>query len=176
MRRALRFDVPVLLLSLIPSTSFAPYHDSPATSLAPVELVADGFRRPTGVAVDQAGAIFVSEERAGRITRLAPDGTRTIISAGFDHPIGLAVDPQGRLLIVEQGRGRLWRLEPTGSRTLLASGIKDPRWVAVAQDGTVYITARATSPQRALSATVAIIRTTARVGALGTMTTPTRAM
>ena len=39
MRRALRFGVPVLLLSLIPSTSFAPDHDSPATSLAPVELV-----------------------------------------------------------------------------------------------------------------------------------------
>src|SRR5438128_1761548 len=133
MRRPLSHGALVILLSLIPAAASAPGSGATATSLAPVELVADGFHGPAGVAVDQAGAIFVSERKAGRITRLTPDGRRTVLLAGLDRPLGLAVDLRGRLLIVEEGTGRLWRLEPTGARTLLASDMKDPRWIASGQ-------------------------------------------
>ena len=137
MRRAFTVAPLVALLTFLPSTSHAPAHRVHA--LAPVELVADGFRQPAGVLVDEPGAIFVSDRKAGTITRIAPDGSRALIVTGLKRPVGLALD-QGRLLIAEAGRGRVLRLEPSGALTVLASGIKHPRWLA-ADEGTVYVSA-----------------------------------
>src|SRR5439155_2890541 len=109
MRRFVSRGVLVLLLTLVPSTGFAPGRVSSTTSLAPVEVVASRLRGPVGVAVEQAGSIVVSQGEAGSVTRITTDGRRSTVVTGLDHPMGLAVDHQGRLLIVEEGRGRLWQ-------------------------------------------------------------------
>ena len=134
-RKGLRFLFPLLIL--IPSLYFLfPFSSDPSDhsridALAPVEIVAERFREPTGVAVDQTGAIFVSDRGSGDIFRIVGADIRAI-ATGLRKPVGLAFNGQGRLLIVEETRGRLLRLETDSRLTVLAQRMKKPRWVAVA--------------------------------------------
>lgn len=79
----------------------------PITALAPVEIYADGFSDLRGLAVDEAGHVFVADGEAGTVTRIAPDLTQTIVASGLERPIGLAFDAQGHLLIAEERAGRV---------------------------------------------------------------------
>ena len=77
--------------------------------------VADGLFRPTGVAVDAGGAVYVTDDR-GRIVALAPTGTaRTLAgsfsgfrdgpgeAAHFRRPWGVAVAGEERLVVADTG-------------------------------------------------------------------------
>ena len=110
-------------------------------ALAPFEVVAEGFREPMGVVVDESGAIFVSDRKAGKVLKIT-EGTKQPIITGLKRPVGLAFDTDGRLLVVEEKTGFLLRLETDGRLTILAEGMRKPRWMAVARDGTVYISAQ----------------------------------
>lgn len=107
MRRAPSVGVLVILLGLIPSIGSAPSRVPTVASLAPVELVADGLRGQVGVAVDQAGAIFVSEQKAGNgsftihvysADLSQPNGhiqTTRIAASGSTSSHGFTVAPDG---------------------------------------------------------------------------------
>lgn len=116
-----------LLLSslyfLIPISS-SPSDHSRIDALAPVEVVAERFREPTGVAVDGAGAIFVSDRGSGDVFRIVGADIRPIVT-GLRNPVGIAFNGQGRLLIVEETRGRLLRLESDNRLTVLAQRMKN---------------------------------------------------
>jgi len=115
----------------------------PAVSaLAPVEIVAEGLGHLRGVAVNESGAVFVTDAKAGTLLRVAPDGARALVMERLRHPVGVAVDREGRLVVVEEGRRQVLRLETGGGATSLISGIGHPRWVAVAPDGHLYVTAK----------------------------------
>ena len=68
------------------------------------------FARPTNLAVDAAGNIYVSDTLNGRIQKLSPTG-ELLLSFGspgdrpgnFARPKGLAVDGQGRIYVVDAG-------------------------------------------------------------------------
>jgi len=68
-RKGLRFLLPLLLL--LPALYFflaglsEPSNPTEIEALAPVEIVAGGFREPTGVVVDQQGVIFLSDQKDG---------------------------------------------------------------------------------------------------------------
>ncbi len=109
-------------------------------ALAPIETVAEGFKEPTGLAVDSSGALFVSDRKSGEVFKL--NGQIHSLVSNLKNPVGLGFDTSGRLLIVEERTGRLLRLEGDGSLTVLAQGMKKPRWVAVAEDGALFITAQ----------------------------------
>jgi len=109
-------------------------------ALAPIETVAEGFKEPTGLAVDSSGALFVSDRKSGEVFKL--NGQIHSLVSNLKSPVGLGFDTSGRLLIVEERTGRLLRLEGDGSLTVLAQGMKKPRWVAVAEDGALFITAQ----------------------------------
>jgi RHS repeat-associated protein len=140
MRRGFTIAPLVLVISILAPTAAAAERIRPLA--LPVEPAAKGFEKPVGVVVDQAGgAIFVSDRKAGTVTRVAPDGSKTPILTGLKKPMGVALDGDGRLLIAEEGRDRLLRLEPSGTLTVLASGMRDPRWIAVGDDGALYVSA-----------------------------------
>ena len=92
--------------------------------------------------MDSAGNVFVADRALGSVTRIAPDGSRTLVASGLERPVGLAVDPTGRLLIAEERAARVVRRDAGGALTPLVTGIKQPRWLAVRPDGTLYIAAR----------------------------------
>ena len=107
-----------------------------------IEVVAGGFKDPVGVAVDGDGSIVVSDRKADTITRIAPDGRRTVLVRGLEGPAGVAFDPDGGLLIVEERGRRVLRRDPSGSLAVVVSGVVGPRWIAAAPDGTVYLSAK----------------------------------
>lgn len=102
---------------------------------------------PSGLAVDKAGNILVSERGSSatsgghRVRRIEPDGSIVTVagigSAGFSgdggpaataalsDPHGLTLDPEGRLYIVDQGNGRIRRIDTDGKiQTIVGGGTK----------------------------------------------------
>jgi RHS repeat-associated protein len=130
-----------------PSTAAAA--SAPVTALAPVEIWADGFGDLRGITVDAGGNVFVADRHAGRVIRIAPDRSRTVVADRLQWPIGLAFDLPARLLIAEEGAGRVVRLEPGGTRTPLLRGVTQPRWLAVHESGTLFVSARGLTRQTA---------------------------
>ncbi|MBI3031171.1 MAG: SMP-30/gluconolactonase/LRE family protein, partial [Candidatus Rokubacteria bacterium] len=113
-----------------------------AWALTPLVIVAEGLGHLRGVAVDENGAVFVTDAKAGTLLRVAPDGGRTIVMERLRRPVGVAVDREGRLVVVEEGRRHVLRLETAGPPTSLSSGMRHPRWVTAAPDGHLYVTAK----------------------------------
>jgi len=143
----LAFPLVSLIFYFLFSSPSEPSHRSDSNALAPMEVVADGFEELRGVAVDANDLVYVADRKAGTVTRIGTDQSKTIVASLLDRPTGLAFDLNGRLLIVERGKGRLLRLEADGSLTAVAEGMRNPRWVtvAVAGDGTIYLSSRGLS-------------------------------
>ena len=74
--------------------------------------LAEGLRFPEGPVVMPDGTIALVEIAAGRVTRIAQDGTKSTISAQGGGPNGLALGPDGYLYCCNNG-GFLWH-EETG--------------------------------------------------------------
>ncbi len=137
----------IILAAVLFPISVDSSHKSVIDALAPFEVVADRFREPMGVVVDEDGVVYVSDRKAGMIFEIT-DGKVEPLVRGLDHPVGLAFDSEGRLLIIEQDEGRLLRIEDDGNLTVVTEGMKDPRWVAVGEDGTIYISAEGLKSKR----------------------------
>ena len=129
----------VLLASLVPIAGSAPGHG--ARALAPVELVADGLDDPRGLAVDSDDAAVITEWARGTVTRVKPDGTRSVLARRLRQPFGVAVDAEARVLVSEEGGGTILRLDAGGPQ-VVAGGLSRPRWLAIADDGTIYVAVR----------------------------------
>ena len=134
-----------LLSSIFLTTLFLPppvdpSHKSVIDTLAPFEIVADGFREPMGIVVDDEGVIYLTDHKGGKVFEITDGQVETLVQY-LEDPVGLAFDPEGRLLIVEEDEGRLLRLEEDGKLTVMVEGVKNPRWVATGEDDTIFITA-----------------------------------
>jgi glucose/arabinose dehydrogenase len=73
----------------------------------PPTVFASGFTTVTGIAFGPDGSLYVTElttnirsrSAPGRVTRIAPDGTRTSFTRGLAFPQGAAVDAEGDLYV-----------------------------------------------------------------------------
>ena len=85
--------------------------------------LASGIDGPAGLAA-QGGDLYVSENHAGRILRLLPDGTMEVLADGLVEPEGLVV-ANDRLYVVEAGAGRVLSIDPeTGAMLQVAEGLE----------------------------------------------------
>ncbi|WP_426959347.1 SMP-30/gluconolactonase/LRE family protein [Muricoccus radiodurans] len=66
-------------------------------------VVADGLRFPEGPVEMPDGSIALVEIAAGRITRVAADGTKSVLSEPGGGPNGLALGPDGMLYLCNNG-------------------------------------------------------------------------
>ena len=123
------------------------------------------FNGPVGIAVDDAGIVYVADTYNDRIRRIAQDGTVTTLAgtgkpnlfdgpgtaAAFDTPSALAVDHDGNLYIADTGNNAVRRLRPDGTVDTLAlppeaerrPALRRPVGLAVTRDGYLYIVASA---------------------------------
>jgi uncharacterized protein (TIGR03437 family) len=91
---------------------------------------------PTGLAVDAAGNIYISDPFNNRIRRVTPDGNINTFAgdgreafagdggpanrASVNHPSGVAVDAAGNVYIADQYNNRIRRVAPDGIITTIA--------------------------------------------------------
>ncbi len=122
------------------------------------------FWRPSSLAFDDAGALYVSDRMNQVVRRIAPDGTLSTVAgtpgvAGYagdggpateallNAPAYTETDPGnrltwhgGRLYLADSGNGAVRVVDlATGTIDTLAAGFVDPHDVAVGEDGTVYV-------------------------------------
>ena len=74
--------------------------------------------RPTGVAVDGSGNLYISDSLNHRIRRVSASGTITTVVPEIIQPQGLAVDGSGNLYIAQVSR--VLRLDASGTITTVA--------------------------------------------------------
>ncbi len=119
-----------------------------------------GFDRPTGIAADELGGLYVADTGSGSIRRLDGSGEVQTVVSGLCSPTGLCYK-DGYLYVAETGRCRI--LKVWGIFTEVIAGVSEeaedegeyyggyrdgsvktalfdhPQGVAVADDGTVYV-------------------------------------
>lgn len=68
-----------------------------------------------GLAADGSGNLFVADATLGRILKVAPSGTATVLMSNLEQPGAITFDEQGRnLYVVEQGRSRVIEVQSAG--------------------------------------------------------------
>lgn len=103
-------------------------------------IYAQGLASPDGLAFSPDGTLYVAEETAGRVSRLAA-GAATPVLTGLSNPEGIAFDPYGTLYVVEDiQNGRLVTQSVTGATGALATGLDAPEGVVWMSNGTLYLT------------------------------------
>jgi gluconolactonase len=71
--------------------------------MAEFQIVTEGLRFPEGPVAIPDGSIILTEIEAGRITRVAPDGTKSTVATPGGGPNGLALGPDGKLYCCNNG-------------------------------------------------------------------------
>lgn len=115
------------------------------------------FGDPFGVAVDEAGNLYVADGGAGNSVRqIAPDGSVSTLaggregyadgagaSASFHTPSGLAIDGAGNLYVADTGNNRIRKVTPAGVVSTLAgdgaAGFRDGPAAAAQFDGPIGV-------------------------------------
>ena len=126
----------------------------------------DGFctdarlSRPTGLAVDGEGCLYIADTGNGAIRRLDTEGNLSTVMTGLEEPTGLCWH-DGALYIAETGRSRILCVKDDKEEVLAGNGgekdesgvygygyadgpadaalFEHPQGIAVADDGAVYI-------------------------------------
>ncbi len=71
--------------------------------MADMQIITDGLRFPEAPVVMPDGSVIVTEIEQGRITRVAPDGSKTEVATPGGGPNGLAIGPDGKLYCCNNG-------------------------------------------------------------------------
>ena len=103
--------------------------------------IASGFSYVSGVGLDGAGNVVVSDANAGAVYKvLAGGGAQTTIASGFNYISGVALDGAGNVLVADSGAGKVYRVPANGSaQTTVGSGFHGPQAVAVDAAGDVFV-------------------------------------
>jgi sugar lactone lactonase YvrE len=111
------------------------------------------FHRPTSVAVDAAGVVYVADMDNHRIRRIAVDGSVSTLagtgqigtadgpgaSAQFNAPRGVAVDRAGNVYVADSDNSTIRKILPDGTVSTLATGLFYPYGLAVDAAGNVIV-------------------------------------
>ena len=109
-----------------------------------LEMFAAGLDHSEGIAVTQAGEIYVGGE-AGQLYRIENDRPVEVANVGGGFLLGLAADADGRIYAIDNSAKKVWRYDPATKALDVfidcsAAGIKVPNWGAFGPDGSYYLT------------------------------------
>jgi DNA-binding beta-propeller fold protein YncE len=160
-RRLKPWMLPVLIFAVVPAIlvpllvvlhrHHADADAAKADRIRQYALPFTGLHVPHGVAVDDAGNVYISDVRANRVLKLAAGTNEQSVlpfsgidlSAGVvnESTAGIAVDRVGAVYVVDTGHNRVLRLAAgsTQQTVLPFSGVDFPQGVAVDAAGNVYV-------------------------------------
>jgi gluconolactonase len=75
--------------------------------MSDIEIVCEGLQFPEGPVAMPDGSVIVVEIKTGKLTRVAPDGTKSEVADVGGGPNGLAIGPGGALYVCNNG-GFIW--------------------------------------------------------------------
>jgi hypothetical protein len=95
------------------------------------------FYAPEGIAIDQAGNIYIADTYNNRIRKIDTSGNVTTIAGGqqgfldgtnaeskFYSPSGLALDSQGNIFVTDRSNNAIRKISPEGIVSTFAGGIQ----------------------------------------------------
>jgi sugar lactone lactonase YvrE len=110
------------------------------------EAVGTGLIEPTGVAVDSAGNVFISDGGLDQVLEVPANGRPEFsIASGLDYPAGVAVDSRGNVFIADSGNintNGVIEVPPIGSggaQTTVLRNLQNPAGVAVDSNGNLFV-------------------------------------
>jgi serine/threonine protein kinase, bacterial len=107
----------------------------PAPASAQTVLPITGLNGPAGVAVDNAGTVYIADTGNGRVLTLATDASSAteLPFSGLSNPSGVAVDSERSVYVTNVGNNEVLKLSAGASSTteLHATGLNAPHSVAV---------------------------------------------
>jgi len=101
---------------------------------------------PTGLALDEAGNVFISSRNDGAVYRLSTQGSLTTYAEGMGVATGLAFDAQGNLYVGDRS-GTIFKIAP--DRQIFVFATLEPSvaayHMAFSPNGSLYVTGPTTS-------------------------------
>jgi gluconolactonase len=94
-----------------------------------------------GLAATPEGDVLAAMFAAGKVVRVARDGSQTVVASGLDNPNGIALDARGRILVSASGFGgrpQIAIVDEGGQRTL-TDRVVSPNGIAFGPDGRLYV-------------------------------------
>lgn len=95
--------------------------------------------RPSAVAVDADGNVFVSDPQAGAVLKVSATGVLSTVASSL-VPAGLGVDAAGNVYVAHPAADEVRRITPAGVTTTYPTGTSAPTDVAVDATGAVVAT------------------------------------
>jgi serine/threonine-protein kinase len=115
----------------------------PAPASAQTVLPVTGLNGPAGVAVDNAGTVYVADTGNGRVLTLTTDANSAteLPFSGLSNPSGIAVDSERSVYVTNVGNKQVLKLSAGSSSTteLPAAGLNAPHSVAVDTANDLFI-------------------------------------
>lgn len=109
-----------------------------------------GLQVPHGVAVAGDGSLVVAETGAGRVVRIAADGTQILLADGFRWPTGIALGAD-TLYVADSIAGTVSAVTLSdGKKTVLAENLKEPEGLAVLSTGILAVVEPGTESVRSI--------------------------
>ena len=71
--------------------------------MSEIRIVASGLGFPEGPVTMADGSVILGEISGSKVTRIAPDGTKTEIGKAAGGPNGIATGPDGALYVCNNG-------------------------------------------------------------------------
>ncbi|HVX10740.1 MAG TPA: MBG domain-containing protein [Pirellulales bacterium] len=123
------------------STTTAYFQYSTDATFTPTveRTVVAGLNDPSGVAVDAAGDVFVTDSVQQVAKEVSPNGTIKAIGSGYNDPVGVAVDGAGDVFVTDFFDNAVDEVLPNGTIKRIGSGFKNPTGIAVDAAGDVFV-------------------------------------
>lgn len=129
----------------------------------PQSAMGVAFQRPTGLAADGEGNLYIADTEAGAVRRVTPQGQLTTLAKGLAEPTGLCW-LEGALYAAETSAHRVVRIAPDGAVSTAAgtgeaafldgpaaeAALSSPQALTAGPDGTLYIADMGSSAIRCL--------------------------
>jgi sugar lactone lactonase YvrE len=116
-----------------------------AAGLQTLSEASGGLQSPEDLVVDDAGNIFFTDDAAGGVKQIAPDGKTTVLAGpdkGLVSTEGIALTPSGAILVGETTRHQVLRVERNGDVSVFVgpgAGIRKAESMAFDERGNLYI-------------------------------------